>query len=122
MIETHILEPRHTESRYWQGFTSSGSPRADSASCIFQHSLPALLGLRHITPISVSTFMETLSLLCVCQNSFCLSLIKPPVMAFRAHPFNSVKLTSLKMLKLITSEKSHLPNNVTFTGPGIRIL
>ena len=88
MIETHTLEARHTESRYWQGFTSSGSPRADSASCIFQHSLPALLGLRHVTPISVSTLIEISSLLCVSQNSFCLSLIKMLVMAFRAYPTN----------------------------------
>ena len=94
MIEIHILEARPTESRYWQGFTSSGSSRADSASFIFQHSLPALLGLRHITPISVSTFIEISSLLCVSQNSFCLSLIKTLVMAFRAYP-NSLWLASL---------------------------
>lgn len=82
--------------------------------------LPAFVGrchslaCGHITPISVPSSHHPL--LCVCQISLCLSLIRTCVMAFRTTWIIQNNLAISRVL--ITFVKDFFPNKVTFTSSG----
>ena len=115
-----VLEARSLKSRCWPSCTPSKSstqgsilcPPPASGSCM--HSLTC----GQITLIFASVVTLPSSLLCVfssvCLKFTCLSLIRTLVIGFRAYQ-NSPGVSQVKILNLITSEKTTFLNKVTFT-------